>query len=258
MTAAKKPKPAAPVAAQAPPKRHAFDPRHGLGVYIEHPEKNPEGLVVEYDDDWVVIRDKYPKASVHLLLIPRDPEIYSEHPLHALSKRPELLADAHKRVDRLKRFVASDLRRMYGKTSAADQPYQTALEELMTSDKTPPPASERSERDEQLPAGRDWMSEVVAGVHTHPSMNHMHIHILSRESHSPCLKHKKHYLSFHSSFFVGLDELPLDEERDRKRFHPGDWPQWDMLCWRCGKNFGQKFAALKRHIEEEFEEWKRE
>ena len=39
-----------------------FDPRDGLGVYIEHPEKNPESRVVEYDDEFVVIRDKFPKA----------------------------------------------------------------------------------------------------------------------------------------------------------------------------------------------------
>jgi aprataxin len=31
-------------------------------VYIAHPEANPEGLVVEYDDDFVVIADKFPKA----------------------------------------------------------------------------------------------------------------------------------------------------------------------------------------------------
>jgi aprataxin len=39
-----------------------FDPRDGLGVYIESPETNPENKVLEYDDDFVVITDKYPKA----------------------------------------------------------------------------------------------------------------------------------------------------------------------------------------------------
>lgn len=39
------------------------DSRNGLGVYIEKPEENPEGRIVEYDDDFVVIRDKFPKAS---------------------------------------------------------------------------------------------------------------------------------------------------------------------------------------------------
>jgi aprataxin len=39
-----------------------FDARDGLGIYIQHPERNPEGRVIEYDDDFVVIQDKYPKA----------------------------------------------------------------------------------------------------------------------------------------------------------------------------------------------------
>lgn len=117
----------------------------------------------------------------------------------------------------------------------------------------PPPPDERAAL---LPPGRDWLSEIKAGVHTHPSMNHMHVHIISREMNSPWLKHKKHYLSFNSSFFVGLDELPL--EKGSPRFHPGDWPKWDMVCWRCGRNFENKFAALKNHLGNEFEKWKKE
>jgi aprataxin len=46
-----------------------WDPRNGLGVYIDKPETNPEGLVVEYDDDYVVIRDKYPKARFATLTL---------------------------------------------------------------------------------------------------------------------------------------------------------------------------------------------
>ena len=87
-------------------------------------------------------------------------------------------------------------------------------------------------------------------------MSHLHMHILSRELQSPCTKHKKHYLSFHSTFLVQLDEFPLEE--GSPRFHPGDWPNWDLKCWRCGKNFKNKFAALKLHLDEEFEEWRKE
>lgn len=63
MSHSKKPKATAPAPSE-PPKLAArgFNVRDGLGVYIEKPEANPEGLVVEYDDDFVVITDKYPKA----------------------------------------------------------------------------------------------------------------------------------------------------------------------------------------------------
>lgn len=124
---------------------------------------------------------------------------------------------------------------------------------MMSSPDPPPPPEERAAL---LPPGRDWSKDIVVGVHTHPSMNHLHIHIFSRDMHSDWMKHKKHYLSFNSSFLVQLDEFPLEE--DSKRFSPGDWPSWDMKCWRCGKNFKNKFAALKQHLNEEFDEWKRE
>lgn len=269
---AKKPKPTPePVEPSVKPVKRGFDARDGLGTYIEKPETNPEGLVVEYDDDFVVINDKFPKAryvavpmelarartktdyqSVHLLLIPRNPAYYNEHPLHLLSSNPTFLAEIQKRVARLKVLAASELRRKYGRHSASDAPYQTALEDLMNL-RDPPPASER---EALLPKGRNWLSEIKAGAHTHPSMNHMHIHIMSREMYSPCLKHKKHYLSFSSSFFVGVNEFPLEE--DSERFHPGDWPSWDMKCWRCGENYKNKFAKLKAHLQDEFDAWKKE
>ncbi|XPS70180.1 hypothetical protein M3J09_002420 [Ascochyta lentis] len=253
LMSAKKPK-STTSAAETPAKaaKRGFDARDGLGVYIERPETNPEGLVVEYDDEFVVINDKFPKASVHLLLIPRNPSYYDQHPLHVLSTDPAFLAKVRKRVDRLKILAASELRRKYGRHSTADAPYQSALEELMSSPDPPPP----EQRDALPPSGRDWLSEIKAGAHTHPSMNHMHIHVMSREMHSLCLKHKKHYLSFNSSFFVDVEDFPLED--GSARFHPGDWPSWDMKCWRCGENYKNKFAKLKGHLEGEFEEWRKE
>jgi aprataxin len=188
---------------------------------------------------------------VHLLLIPRNPDIYFQHPLHLLSSDPAFLADVRHRITRIKELAASELRRQYGHLSASDAPYQTALEARMSSDATP-----TSEQTASLPPGRDWLADIKVGVHTHPSMNHLHIHILSRDMHSPWMKHKKHYLSFTSSFLVALEEFPLTEKS--KRSSPGDWPNWDMKCWRCEKNFGNKFKKLKEHLEEEFDEWKKE
>lgn len=230
-----------------------LDPRNGLEVYIDHPEANPEGRVIEYDDDFVVINDKFPKASVHLLLIPRRPEYYNAHPLHILSTDTDFRLAIEKRVARLEQLAASELRRQYGHFSKSDEPYQAALERLMNSSN--PPASPEATA-ALLPSGRNWLSDIVSGVHTHPSMSHLHIHIFSRDMQSPWLKHKKHYLSFNSSFLVQMRDFPL--EKGSERFHPGDWPSWNMKCWRCGKNFKNKFAALKVHLDEEFEEWKEE
>ncbi|KAH6875816.1 HIT-like domain-containing protein [Alternaria rosae] len=260
MTQSKKPKPPIIPTADGPGTTQKaaktakrWDGRNGLGVYIESPETNPENKVLEYDDDFVVITDKYPKASVHLLLIPRKKVYYDQHPLHALSTDPAFLAEVRKRIIHLRELAAYELRRQYGDFSASDKPYNEAFEAMMSSPDPPPPPEERAVL---LPSGRDWSKDIVVGVHTHPSMNHLHIHIFSRDMHSDWMKHKKHYLSFNSGFLVQLGEFPLEE--DSKRFHPGDWPSWDMKCWRCGENFKNKFAALKQHLNEEFEEWRKE
>jgi aprataxin len=44
-------------------KSKAFDVRDGLGIYIEHPEKFFPSPVIQFDDEFVVIIDKYPKAT---------------------------------------------------------------------------------------------------------------------------------------------------------------------------------------------------
>jgi aprataxin len=186
------------------------------------------------------------------LLLPRNQTLSRRHPLKALSEDPAFLASVRDRAEQLKTVVADELRRKFGQNSATDKPYHSALEELMSNDDPPPP----EKRQQLLPRGRDWGQEVLAGVHTHPSMNHLHIHIMSRDMASECMKHKKHYLSFTTSFLVQLDQFPLEE--DSPRFHAGDWPSWDMECWRCGKNFKNRFRELKQHLANEFEEWKKE
>jgi aprataxin len=219
-----------------------WDPRNGLGIYIDSPSTNPEGRIVEYDDDFVVIRDKFPKASVHLLLIPRKPEYYTKHPLALLSEDAEFLEDVTRRVERLKGLAADDLRRQFGHLSVSDAPYQSALETLYTSSPDQPNDSQLA----ALPPGRDWARE----------MNHLHIHVFSRDMHSTCMKHKKHYLSFNTSFLVRVEEFPL--EVGSERYSPGDWPGWEMKCWRCGNGFGNKFKRLEEHLEGEFAEWVKE
>lgn len=65
MSNSKKPKPTVEVVQSTKAPKNAmktWDPRNGLSIYIDKPETNPEGLIVEYDSDFVVINDKFPKA----------------------------------------------------------------------------------------------------------------------------------------------------------------------------------------------------
>lgn len=215
--------------------------RDGLLAYIKNPANFTSSSVITYDDDWVLIHDLYPKSSVHLLLLPRDPKFYNAHP-YAACKDATFLAAARVEIEKAREIVASELRRLYGKDSVSDHARREAMES-----EDPP---------EVLPEGRDWSKEVMIGVHANPSMNHLHFHILSKDRHSPSLKHRKHYNSFNTRFLVPVQDLPLDEDDERQ--DAGNYLSDDMTCWRCGQNFKNQFAKLKVHLEGEFQAWKNE
>lgn len=216
-----------------------FRDRDGLQAYIEAPESYPPSRVIYHNDKWVLIHDLYPKATVHFLLLPRDLKFSALHPFEAFNDR-QFLSEAKQEAEKAAKIAASELQRIYCSTSAKEK---KRLEAMESDD---PPL--------ELPAGRDWRSEVKIGIHKGPSMNNLHIHILSKDMHSGRMKHRKHYNSFNTPFFVPLEEFPLDDDDKRRNAH---YLESDMKCWRCRKNFGNKFAQLKEHLETEWEEWRK-
>jgi len=224
-------------------KPQVFQGADGLGAYTANPEKYDSSRVIYYNDDFVIINDLFPKSSIHLLVLPRSPRNLL-HPFDAFED-PDFLASVQKEVKKVRTLVAKELRRRYGKFSAKDK----AREDILNGEVDIP---ERGE----LPEGRDWEKDVMSGIHAHPSMNHLHIHVMSVDRYSDCLKHRKHYNSFTTPFFIDVTDFPL--AKDDVRRHPGreGYLDADLKCWRCGRNFGHKFAPLKRHLEEEFEKWK--
>ena len=199
-----------------------LDRRNGLSEYLHDPAKHPG--VLSYNDDFVIIKDLYPKATVHLLILPRDPVKQNQHPSEAFQDAV-FFAKLKDEASKWRALAAKELAR-----------------ELC-----PPTMS--------IP-DRNWEEEIKVGIHSVPSMHHLHVHVISRDMHSPSLKHKKHYNSFNTPFFVGLEEFPLTEEEEIAR--KKDWHKGDMICWRCKRNFENKFTALKQHLEKEFDEWKAE
>ncbi|RFU25630.1 hypothetical protein B7463_g10702, partial [Scytalidium lignicola] len=230
-----------------PPKRklNFFSGRDGLGEYTRDPTSFDSSCVIYFNDDFVVINDMYPKSSVHTLLLPRSPRNLL-HPFEAFEDL-EFLKKVQEETYKLKGLVAKELRRRYGKYSAKDQ-----MREKVLNGEVDLPEGE------DLPEGRDWEKDVMVGIHAHPSMNHLHVHVLSIDRFSECLKHRKHYNSFATPFLIDVKDFPL--AKDDPRRHPGreGYLDRDLRCWRCGKNFGNKFARLKEHLAIEFKEWRAE
>lgn len=199
-------------------------------------------MVVYYNEDFTVIHDRFPKSSLHLLLLPRDPSKTRLHPFDAFEDA-QFLSKVQTEAGKLRTLAAAELRRKYGKDSGQDKKRHEALEVEPVLD--------------ELPPGRDWEQDIMCGIHAHPSMNHLHVHVMSVDRYSERLKHRKHYNSFATPFFVSLDDFPL--AKDDVRRHPGKegYLQRNFICWRCGRDFRNQFAKLKLHLEEEFNEWKR-
>ena len=119
--------------------------------------KDP-AMIVKSDDLTVTIKDAYPKAKHHYLVLPKEDipnykALNSAH-LHLLEKMLET-----------------------GKSLAED----VMLKE--------PSLTFR------------W------GYHASPSMARLHMHVISQDFDSPCLKNKKHWNSFTSDFFLDAEKV---------------------------------------------------
>jgi aprataxin len=241
----KKPQESKPLSSRRSAFTLSFKSRDGLGAYTADPAAFPPSRVIYHNEHFVAINDLYPKSTVHTLLLPRSP-LSRLHPFDAF-ENAEFLAAVQAETKRLKRLVAKELQRRYGQFSAKDKLRETVLNgEVEWEDGAP------------LPVGRDWEKEVLVGIHAHPSMNDLHVHVLSRDMASECMRHRKHYQSFNTPFLIDVADFPLADDDPRR--HPGEAGYFnrDLLCWRCKRSFGKQFKKLKEHLAEEFEEWKKE
>ena len=198
--------------------------------------------MIYYNDFGSMIYDAFPKSSIHTLLLPANTERHLMHPFDAFDD-PDFLAATKLEVQRAKEIVASEMRRRYGRFSASDAPRLAAME----ADDVP----------DELPAGRDWLSEVRSGIHAHPSMAHLHVHVFSPDMSSPQLNHRRHYETFNTDFLVPLEQFPLAKDDHRRQYGASGLLGDSLICWRCGGDFGNSFKKLKEHLAEEFEAWKK-
>ncbi|KAI1111082.1 HIT domain-containing protein [Nemania sp. NC0429] len=220
--------------------------RDGLGAYTADPASFPSSRVIYHNESFVAINDLYPKAALHTLLLPRSPRSRL-HPFDAFED-PAFLPSVRAETAVLRRLAAKELQRRYGRFSEQDRRREAVLNG----------EAELDADADGLPDGRDWDRELLVGVHAHPSMNDLHVHVLSRDMASECMRHRKHYQSFNTPFLVDIDDFPLAADDPRR--HPGraGYLNQDLRCWRCGRNFGNQFKKLKEHLAEEFEAWKRQ
>ncbi|XP_072373455.1 aprataxin isoform X1 [Scyliorhinus torazame] len=133
----------------------------GLKVSMQDPK-----MQVYKDDTVVVIRDKYPKARFHWLVLPW-----------------ESIAN----LRAVKRDHLTLLQHMH-------QVGQKLVRECLDSDTL----------------------KFRLGYHAIPSMSHVHLHVISQDFDSPCLKNKKHWNSFNTDYFLESEDVMKMVEQDGK------------------------------------------
>ncbi|CCW59585.1 unnamed protein product [Phytomonas sp. EM1] len=95
----------------------------------------------------------------------------------------------------------------------------------------------------------------IMGFHALPSLPMLHMHLLSMDLDSPCLKTKKHYNSFATPFFLTSDQVISDLEQNGEFTLNKDvaalrrMEEQDMRCLWCGKAL-ENIPRMRNHIKE--------
>ncbi|TNN62308.1 Aprataxin [Liparis tanakae] len=156
------------------------------------------------DDKVVVIKDKYPKARYHWLVLPW--QIISS--LKALSEEH---CDLVKHMQQV-----------------ADQMVRQCPDAGLLRFRT--------------------------GYHAIPSMSHVHLHVISQDFDSPCLKNKKHWNSFTTDYFMeSHDVIQMLETNGRVDVKEGtsELLKLALRCHMCRKDI-PTIPALKEHLKSHF------
>lgn len=193
-----------------------------LGAYARDPAAYP-GAVLAWCDAWVVVRDRYPKALVHVLVVPRAANTALCGVAGAAALRPghvPALRDMHS----VALAVWAEVSQWWG---AAHPTFPMA----------------------RFPAPR-------VGFHAVPSLTPLHCHVMSADLHSDCMKTKRHFLSFTAPAFflplaaviatleddlVGADGLAIAEHVAARAL------TGVLACHRCGA-VTRNMPALKTHL----------
>jgi aprataxin len=182
-----------------------------------------------YVDDQVVgMVDGYPKAKHHYLFVARTPGLNKASEL----SRQHLALLAHMKA------VACHCASLASKDQL-----------LGTGRLVPPLLQQQQQQQCSVPEG--WM----LGFHSVPSMAQLHLHALTTDLCSPCVKHKKHWNSFTTAFF-----LPIDAVMDQLERHGSvavdvgaaeALLKGPLVCQVCGQVLGT-MPALKQHVQAHF------
>jgi aprataxin len=221
-----------------------------LAQIAADPDRFRDQQTIWHTDDQVVgILDKYPKSSVHGLLLARQPGLDSvsmlrgEH-LPLLQHMREVAVGWIRQQQQQQQQGKVSLPQLAG-VSLQQQQQQQQEEEK----------GEKGVNEQAGPISSSSSSSILPGwrlgFHSIPSMAQLHLHILSDDFNSEWLKTKKHWNSFTSPFFLNLDDVIVALQQQGsvsvdKAAAEGLLKQ-GLVCHKCGQQL-PNMPQLKAHI----------
>ncbi|UZJ51017.1 hypothetical protein CBS101457_000337 [Exobasidium rhododendri] len=236
-----------------------------LTIFAKTPEPStlPSNVYLRHDDRTLTIYDGYPKSKFHFLVLPRIPF--------------KLTADDRKASSSASTSSTPQLSLAGGKLSLGQSvtksevpaSHLASLNDLLASPYAALVLSEFEAASKKVallikeemrmtsfkftdgPCGVDW--GVRTGFHSVPSMDTVHLHVISEDLVSASLKNKKHFQSFHPTLGFWLDlSYVQDLVRQGKRSLPHTAHHYeDLLRARLmshrpqSKERQRKYAGLK-------------
>ena len=174
----KEPQPIIPAydfnASKKPEKKGLPFSREILFDYVDHLERHQSELFMDVDN-FVVIYDAYPKAKIHLLIIPKRHYLLCNGIEYLMKKDLPKVEEMHRLA---RRIVDSNA-------------MVIALQQHGSSSTT-------SSSSGRVRTG----TSLLLGFHSVPSLHPLHLHLISDDFNSEALKNKKHWNSFTTEFFV--------------------------------------------------------
>ncbi|XP_006881311.1 PREDICTED: aprataxin [Elephantulus edwardii] len=167
----------------------------GLKISMQDPK-----MQVYKDEQVVVIKDKYPKARHHWLVLP-------------WASISSLKAVTQEHLELLKHMHS------VGEEVIADHAGSSKLRFRL-------------------------------GYHAIPSMSHVHLHVISQDFDSPCLKNKKHWNSFNTEYFLDSQAvIKMVQEAGRVTVGDGmsELLKLPLRCHEC-QQLLPSIPQLKEHL----------
>lgn len=193
-----------------------------------------------HDDDCVVIYDGYPKARMHLLLLPRRLSSLSSPDSQATNIKGSTCG-IRSIADLRKDLHYEELRKCHATARKLVKHLTEEYESLYRRDTTTTTTTTNSDK-----------CLVRMGYHSVPSLDNLHLHIISTDLDSLYLKNKKHYNSFATNFFVDANEVENQLLRNGAVATidvPGEEAklQQALRCFQCGA-IQKNMPILKQHL----------